>query len=71
MGQESLFGDDEPVVVQPQIFLDIPQPLYDSWPRCKQLAYCAARDENSATRWGNEDMADWYRARAQSYREMM
>jgi hypothetical protein len=46
---------------------EVPQALFLSWSAARQFAYCAARDEDAATR---EPNAEWYRQRAQSYREL-
>lgn len=51
---------------------EVPQALFDSWSPSRQLSYCAARDEHSAT----HDLCDvldpnFYRSRAASYKEMM
>ena len=42
-----------------------------SWPHRKQLAYCAARDEVSASEEECEETALWYLERAHGYKEMM
>ena len=47
---------------------EVPAALFLSWSPARQLAYCAARDEDSALL--GED-AEWFRQRADNYREMM
>jgi len=63
-----------PVVVapaKPQVWREIPQALFLSWPRRKQLAYCARRDEHSSTEADSPADAEWFRQRARQYREEM
>ena len=48
---------------------EVPQAVFDDWPDGTQLAYCAARDDRNALK--EPDRAEWYRERAQSYRDMI
>jgi len=47
---------------------EVPAALFLSWSEARQLAYCAARDEDSARRADTEAEAVWYRSRAEAYR---
>jgi hypothetical protein len=49
---------------------EVPQVLFDSWPEKQQLAYCAARDEDSA-RYAEGEWRELYAARAATYRERL
>jgi hypothetical protein len=68
-------NDDTPVVAERASpappWHEVPQPLFDSWGVPRQLAYCAARDEDSATSTYDPEWATFYAARAASYREMI
>ena len=55
----------------PAMWNEVPQALFLSWPVTQQLAYCAARDEDAAINTYDDVEADFYRARAARYREMM
>jgi len=51
---------------------EVPQPLFNSWSTPRQLAYCAARDQDAADN-AHCDVpdADFYRVRAAHYREVL
>ena len=70
------FADDEqPVPAAPEVerqdWHEVPQSIYLSWPTATQLAYCAARDIDSADRAETADEIEWFLARAKSYQEMV
>ena len=69
MSERSLFDDLEPE--EPEEWREVPQAVFLSWPRKMQLAYCAARDEDSAQHATSVAELDWYVARAKGYREDM
>lgn len=48
---------------------EVPQARFLSWSYAMQLAYCEARDINSATYADTPEAAQWYLDRAKSYRE--
>lgn len=50
---------------------EVPQALFDSWSEARQLAYCAARDEDSAAQASTLEELNWYRDRANAYKEMI
>ena len=47
---------------------EVPQARFLSWSHEQQMAYCAARDMDSALWADNEDTAMWFLERAESYR---
>lgn len=52
-------------------WLEVPQARFLSWSAEMQLAYCAARDEDSAT-YDHEDVwKQFYLQRAETYRKWM
>lgn len=55
----------------PSSWREVPQVVFDSWSHARQLAYCAARDDDAALYADGEEEAEWYRERARGYREML
>lgn len=47
---------------------EVPQALFLSWSERRQLAYCAARDEDSAAGAATLEELNWYRERANAYK---
>lgn len=47
---------------------EVPQARFLSWTRGEQMAYCAARDADSATHTDDEEWRQFYQQRAQDYR---
>jgi len=68
----SLFDDEEDVVDLPtNVWREVPSALFNSWNDDRQLAYCAARDENAALYADNMDDAMFHQRRSQMYKEMI
>lgn len=68
MKQPELFGDEpEPTPRKP--WHEVPAALFLSWSEARQLAYCGARDEDSALNALDDDWASFYSGRAASYRQ--
>ena len=69
-GEESPSGGVIPSPPEPLVsrWLEVPQALFLLWSPAMQMAYCAARDRDSAAtaRERSEDPA-WYEARAEGY----
>jgi hypothetical protein len=72
---ESLFDDleehSEPEVVDRPQWREAPQTLFLSWSEARQLAYCAARDEDAALDAMSDEEMEWFLERALSYRSMI
>lgn len=49
---------------------EVPQARFLSWTVGEQMAYCAARDIDSAAQADTAEEIDWYLERARSYQEM-
>ena len=49
---------------------EVPQALFLSWSPARQLAYCAARDEDSVLSAESDEEILFYGRRAASYREL-
>ncbi len=68
---DSLFDElsltDEPEE-QPE-WQEVPQERFLSWLPAMQLAYCAARDIDAASRAISAEEIEWYLARARAYQE--
>ena len=72
--QPELFDEAEELTapsVERSTWQEVPAARFLSWTRRKQLAYCEARDEDAALHCVPPEDPEWYRQRAQSYREMM
>jgi hypothetical protein len=67
------FSDDpvEPIVESApvRVWQEVPQTLFLSWSRSRQLGYCIRRDEDSAV--VDSDNRDFYLQRAADYRRML
>lgn len=50
---------------------EVPQARFDSWSREMQLAYCAARDYDSAAHADSLEWCEFFLARARSYEAEM
>lgn len=62
--QAALFAREER-----QEWVEVSQAVYDSWSAARQLAYCAARDEDTAAApEQDEDLRAFCAARARDYR---
>jgi hypothetical protein len=59
------FDDDLPATR----WREVPQALFLSWPPARQLAYCAARDEDAALHATTLEEARWFQERARYYKE--
>jgi hypothetical protein len=65
---QNIGGLGETMPSPASIWQEVPQARYDSWPLAMQLAYCAARDENSAKYADSDEWREFYQERAESYR---
>ncbi|MCR4301822.1 MAG: hypothetical protein NUV51_09450 [Sulfuricaulis sp.] len=52
----------------PSIWQEVPAARFLSWTWREQLAYCAARDEDSAKHAENDEWQQFYENRARGYR---
>lgn len=72
--QSSMFEEeasDEQVDLPRSTWKEVPQALFDSWSNERQLAYCAARDEDGALYAVTMEEAQWFAARSQWYTQEM
>jgi hypothetical protein len=70
----SLFDPPMPIVAPEPTESDwreVPQPLFLSWSPLMQWAYCRDRDLDSAMFAESHDMAVFFMARAEMYRQMI
>lgn len=49
---------------------EVPQAVFLSWPDHMQLAYCAARDIDSASRGDTAEEIEFFLSRAKRYQEI-
>lgn len=63
-------GKRSPVDLPPSTWREVPQARFLSWTPAEQMAYCAVRDEDSASHEASPTWLRFYIERAESYRDL-